>query len=111
MNTHQWEVIKTDADNILTTYDSAFGTGRFENGGYLVVWDALGWGFVAKNGGELLGWTLRHKYDEWLMVVKVVVEGAQLVGFMSASTTIGCAKKLLDRLEQGSMKFYPDKFA
>jgi len=111
MNAHQWKVIRTDADDILSTYQEAFTTGRHEDGGYLVVWDELGWAFVAKNGGELSGWSFRHKYDEWLMVVKVRMPDTQVVGFMSASTTMGCVRKLLDRLEGGTMRFYPDKFA
>lgn len=111
MNSHQWDVIKREADDILSTYDSAYTTSGREAGGYLLVWDYLGYAFLANCDAELVGWTVRHKPGEWLLVVKVMIRGAQMVGFMSASTTAGCVQKLLSRLSEGNMSFYPDKFA
>lgn len=111
MDMKQWEAIKRDVDDITSTYHSTFSENGLAEGLYALLWETRAWAYFVKCGAELVGYSVRHKEDEWLLVSRAILDGTQVVAFMSGSTTTSCMRKMLRRLEEGTVKFYPDKFA
>lgn len=111
MNTQQWNGTKTHLDNIETLIRGALPEERYAGAAAVVIWHFGGWAYLAKNGADLRGWSLSHRQKEWLLCVRATVDELPVVAFMSSSSTTGCFRKMLERLDDGSIRFYPDKFA
>ena len=62
-------------------------------------------------GCEFTGFSLRQRYGEWLLVVKLLKDGVPYIVFVSSSTPTRSMRKLKDLLRNGGVKLNPDKFA
>lgn len=111
MDMKQWKAIKKDVDDIVLRYRNVFSEDGLVEGVYALLWETRAWAYFVKCGAELIGYSVRHKDDEWLLVSKATLDGTQVVAFMSGATTTSCMRKMLHRLEEGNVRFYPDKFA
>jgi len=60
---------------------------------------------------ELIGFSLRQKHRDWLLVVKVLQGGTQRVGFVSSINPIRCMRKLRDMMRAGELRLMDDRFA
>lgn len=111
MNAHQWDRLKENIDAMTQHYAEAFGATSYAEAWPWLVWEYGLWGYLAKCGAELRGYSIAQKDGEWLLVLKVVKDSLPYVGFMSGSTPTSCVRKVLTRLEADSLSWYPDKYA
>lgn len=70
------------------------------------------WNLLLVNFGlELTGMNFRQSEDEVLLVLKVVEDDLPYVVFLSGLSPRGCVVRLLLKLDRGTLRKYPDKYA
>lgn len=76
--------------------------------GSLVDWELVK--FLGRSSWALLSLSFRWKEDEVLMVIKVRVDEAQYVVFVSRPSPMGCMRTLVRKMGSGTIPLYPDKY-
>lgn len=77
--------------------------------GSLLDWELVK--FLARTGWELVSLSFRFSDEEVLMVLKVRVEKAQYVVFVTSTSPRGCVRSLVRKMSSSSLPLYPDKYA
>lgn len=111
MNKQQWDGVMASKDDMVAKYQDSYDGTAWAEGVWWLIWEFFGWSYCAQLGAELQGYSFSQRGREWLLCVKVVVDGTPQVGFMTDATTTGCVKRLLYKLETGTLVFYPDRYA
>lgn len=77
--------------------------------GLLVDWELVK--FCGRQGWELVSLSFRWKEEEVLLVLKVRIEEALYVGFVSRDSPISCVRTLVRKTRASSLALYPDKYS
>lgn len=64
-----------------------------------------------QKGGEVRGFALRAREDDWLLVVRVGDAEGLRVAFTSKSSPTGCVSSFRKRWTAGDLNFLPDRYA
>lgn len=110
MNAQQWEKTRDWIGEQEARYKAAFSDDGWSDAWPWVAFIQCGYAYLGQIGREFRGLSLSQKPDEWLLVLRVWEGDIPQVAFMSDSTTTGCMRKLLGRLERDELVFYRDKF-
>lgn len=77
--------------------------------GLLLDWELVK--FLERQGWSLLSLSFKWRDDEVLLVVKLLIDSTQYVGFVSRQSPISCVRTLVRKMRSKTLAFYPDKFA
>lgn len=77
--------------------------------GSLIDWELAK--LLGRSGYHLVRQSFSLKDDETLLVLKVRIDDALWVAFVTRNTPIDCMATLCRKLSEGSIKFYPDKYS
>lgn len=77
--------------------------------GSIVDWELVK--FLARTGWVLVSLSFRFKEAEVLMVLKVRVNEAQYVVFVTSSSPRGCMSTLVRKMDANAVALYPDKYS
>jgi len=66
---------------------------------------------LAKDGGELRGFSFRLREADTLLVIRMMVKGAQVVAFIADRTTTDCVVKACRKWHEGTLNLSLDRFA
>jgi len=66
---------------------------------------------LAQSGNELRGFSFRPTRNQWLLTVRVTLEGTLGVVFTSTGTPTGCVASFRERWTAGRCQVFPDRYA
>jgi len=105
------EPFSTSLGDICHGIDSLTDSDLRENAGLGLLLDWQLVNFLAKQEYQLVRQSFTWKDDEVLMVVKVVKDDTPYVVFVSRQSPISCMRTFVRKMRDGSVSFYPDKYA
>lgn len=66
---------------------------------------------MAQSGDEFRGLSFSPKGNQWLMTVRVTLDGVPAVAFTCCGTPTACVVSFRKRWEAENLQFFPDKYA
>lgn len=75
-------------------------------------WLTEGWGQELRQiGDDFRGFSISAKQNGWLLTVRLVHEGQPQVVFVNRPTASGCVRKAREKWANGTLTFFPDRYA
>jgi len=65
---------------------------------------------MAQNGDIFRGFSVCPKVNQWLMTVRVTIEGVAQVAFTCTGTPSACVASFRKRWDDETLQFFPDRY-